>query len=74
VRRSPLRGLASARQFIEAGGRAGRTPCARSDGEIADRNDDIVTIMLERYGRTWLSNDTAWLERFAWIADACDRA
>ena len=35
--------------------------------------DRIMALMLERYGRALLAGDAAWLEKFRWFGDACDR-
>jgi len=35
--------------------------------------DRVMALMLERYGSALLAGDTAWLEKFRWFSDACDR-
>lgn len=48
------------------------TPYA-TDAAIVEAVDDIAALLLSRHGIAYRSNDVAWLARFRWFAEACDR-
>ena len=47
----------------------------RPDADIVARVDDLMAFMLERHAHAMLAGDAgrAWLDRYAWFAEACDR-
>lgn len=45
----------------------------RGDAEIIANADNVMAFLLDRYGVAELTSDDAWLARFKWFVDACNR-
>lgn len=60
-----------ARLFVERKADIGLA--GHDDTEIVARTDDIMAFLLNRYGLAELKGDDAWLARFQWFVDACNR-